>query len=203
MKVVVGLGNPGRDYEATRHNVGFMVVDELARGVGVTSWRRQFEAEVASDREGDEPVLYAKPQTFMNRSGRCVRQLLDFYQLSVNHLLVVCDDVNLELGRLRIRAKGSPGGHNGLKDVERHLGTSGYARLRIGVGAAQPGQLVDHVLSQFRPSELPVIREAVARAVQAVRVWVRHGTEVCMNQFNAAAKPDDPASPGDSGLKRS
>lgn len=203
MKVVVGLGNPGRDYEATRHNVGFMVVDELARGAGVTSWRRQFEAEVASDREGDEPVLYAKPQTFMNRSGRCVRQLLDFYQLGVNHLLVVCDDVNLELGRLRVRAKGSPGGHNGLKDVERHLGTAEYARLRIGVGAAQPGQLVDHVLSQFRPSELPVIREAVARAVQAVRVWLRHGTAVCMNQFNAAAKPDDPASPGDRGEKRS
>ncbi|HMP03060.1 MAG TPA: aminoacyl-tRNA hydrolase, partial [Gemmatales bacterium] len=137
-----------------------------------------------------EKVLYAKPQTFMNRSGRSVRQLLDFYQLGPERLLVVCDDVNLELGRLRVRAKGSAGGHNGLRDIERHLGTGEYARLRIGVGAAGAGQLVDHVLGRFRPSELPPIQDAIARAGAAVLAWIRHGTAHCMNEFNSSAKPD-------------
>jgi PTH1 family peptidyl-tRNA hydrolase len=190
MKVVVGLGNPGREYEATRHNVGFMVLDELAAGPGVGNWQTRFEAAVAEAREGDEKVLYAKPLTYMNRSGRCVRQLLDFYQVGTDNLLVVCDDVNLELGRLRVRAKGSPGGHNGLKDVERHLGSPVYARLRIGVGSAGPGALVDHVLGRFKPSELPILRDAVARAALAVLVWIRRGTADCMNEFNSSAKPD-------------
>jgi PTH1 family peptidyl-tRNA hydrolase len=187
MKIVVGLGNPGPRYQGTRHNVGFDVIDSLARGPGVGRSQSRFQAQVAEWLEGMEKVLLVKPDTFMNLSGRCVRQVVDFYQASVSDVLVVCDDVNLPLGRLRVRARGTHGGHNGLRDVQAHLGTTEYARLRIGVGAAQEsGELVDHVLGRFRPSERPVIDDAVALAAQAVVCWITRGTEACMNQFNAA-----------------
>jgi len=188
MRVVVGLGNPGKQYHGTRHNVGFAVVDGLAAGPSAGRFQSRFQAQVAELQEGDQKVLLVKPETFMNLSGRSVRQLVDFYQLELSDLLVVCDDVNLPIGKLRTRSKGSHGGHNGLRDIQNHLGTPDYARLRIGVGASEKGELVDHVLGRFRPSERPVIEEAVLLAIQAVSTWAQQGIEVCMNRFNAPAK---------------
>jgi PTH1 family peptidyl-tRNA hydrolase len=121
----------------------------------------------------------------MNLSGRAVRQLVDFYQLPLADLLVVCDDVNLPLGKLRVRARGTHGGHNGLRDIQSHLGTNEYGRLRIGVGAAENRELIDHVLGRFGPGEWPVIEGAVLDAAQAVLVWAMRGIEVCMNQVNS------------------
>jgi peptidyl-tRNA hydrolase, PTH1 family len=187
MKIVVGLGNPGARYAGTRHNVGYAVIDLLADSPHTGRFQGRFQAQVAEWSDGREKILLAKPETFMNLSGRSVRQLVDFYQLPMEALLVVCDDVNLPLGKLRVRARGSHGGHNGLRDIQNHLGTAEYARLRIGVG--RPGEtggpdLVDHVLGRFRPSEQAVMADAVERAAQAVMVWVEQGTEACMNQYN-------------------
>lgn len=185
MKVVVGLGNPGRRYQGTRHNVGFMVIDALAAGPEVGSFQGRFDGQVAEWREGEEKILLVKPETFMNLSGRCVRQVLDFYQVEVADLLVVCDDFNLPLGKLRFRARGTHGGQNGLRDIQQHLGTQEYARLRIGVGSPEEGEAVDHVLGKFRPSERSIMEEALAHAVQGVVLWAREGIEACMNQYNA------------------
>jgi PTH1 family peptidyl-tRNA hydrolase len=187
MKVVVGLGNPGRQYHGTRHNVGYAVIDGLAASPSCGRFQSRFSAQVAELIEGEQKVLLVKPQTFMNLSGRCVRQIVDFYQLELADLLIVCDDVNLPLGKLRIRPKGSAGGHNGLRDIQSHLGTTEYARLRIGVDAADEGELVDHVLGRFRPSERPVIEESIALAIQAVSVWAQLGLDTCMNRFNAGS----------------
>ncbi len=129
-------------------------------------------------------VLLVKPQTFMNLSGRCVRQIVDFYQLPLEDLLIVADDINLPLGKLRARAKGTHGGHNGLRDIQNHLGTTEYARLRIGVGAPDEHDTVDHVLGRFRPSERAVIEEALQAAVQAADLWLNKGIGDCMNRYN-------------------
>jgi peptidyl-tRNA hydrolase, PTH1 family len=185
MKIVVGLGNPGRNYAGTRHNVGFAVVDSLASGPGVSRFQSRFQAQVAEFIEGSEKILLLKPETFMNLSGRAVRQAVDFYNLPATELLVVCDDINLPLGKLRVRARGTHGGHNGLRDIQNHLGNTEYARLRIGVGAPKPDETVDHVLGRFRPTERPAIEDAVALAAQAVLMWASRGVEACMNEYNA------------------
>ena len=185
MKIVVGLGNPGKRYDGTRHNVGFDVIDSLAKGPGVSSYQDRFDAELAEFMEDGDKVLLMKPQTFMNLSGRAVRQALDFYQIEPANLLVVCDDINLPLGKLRFRARGTHGGHNGLRDIQNHLGGTEYSRLRIGVDAPESDQTVDHVLGRFRPSEKPVMEEAVATAAQGVMLWLREGTGACMNRYNA------------------
>lgn len=184
MKIVVGLGNPGSQYVSTRHNVGFAVIDLLAAGPDVGRSREKFEAAVAEMNRDAHKVLLVKPLTFMNLSGRSVRQLLEFYQVPVEELLLVCDDINLPLGKLRFRAKGATGGHKGLKSIQDHLGTSLYSRLRIGVGAPEGEDAVDYVLDRFRPSERKVIEEAIQLAAQAVLVWIEQGTEACMNRYN-------------------
>jgi len=189
MKIIVGLGNPGPKYAGTRHNVGFEVIDYLAAGPGCSAFREKFEAFVAELKEGDETVLLVKPLTFMNLSGRSVRAVLDFYKLAMEDVLVVCDDFNLPLGKLRVRAKGSHGGQNGLRNIQEQLGTDAYVRLRIGVG--EPGfDAVDHVLSKFKPGERATVEEAVATAAQAALVWVRRGTEAAMNQFNGPGESE-------------
>ncbi len=184
MKVVVGLGNPGRRYAGTRHNVGYDVLDLLAQGPRARAFADRFEAQVAELAEEPDRVLLVKPQTFMNLSGRCVRRVLDFYKVAPEDLLVVCDDINLPLGKLRARAHGTHGGHNGLRNIQEHLGTTEYSRLRVGIGAPEPGEAVDHVLSRFRASEIEPIRDAEARAVQAVLLWIHRGIQACMNQYN-------------------
>jgi PTH1 family peptidyl-tRNA hydrolase len=190
MKIIVGLGNPGAKYTCTRHNVGFEVIDALAAGPGCAPFREKFEASVAELKVGDETVLLVKPLTFMNLSGRSVRAVMDFYKLPVDQVLIVCDDFNLPLGKLRIRAKGSHGGQNGLRNIQERLGTDAYARLRIGVGQPGPGEAVDFVLSRFKPGERAAAEEAVALAVQAAVAWARNGIEVCMNRFNGSDDPD-------------
>lgn len=185
MKIIVGLGNPGRKYDGTRHNVGFDVIDRLAEAPGVSSFSSRFQALIAEAREDDEKVLLVKPETFMNLSGLAVRQLVDFYQCPAEDLLVICDDVNLPLGKLRFRAKGTHGGHNGLRDIQSHLGSTEYARLRIGVDAPGQADMVGHVLGKFRPAERAAMEDALSLATQAAAVWIRDGIQTCMNQYNS------------------
>jgi PTH1 family peptidyl-tRNA hydrolase len=187
MKVVVGLGNPGARYQRTRHNVGFDVVDSLAAGPHAGRCQSRFQAQVAEVLEDGEKLLLVKPETFMNLSGRSVRQVVDFFQVAATDLLIVCDDISLPLGKLRIRAKGTHGGHNGLRDIQNHLGGVEYARLRIGVDAPRD-DAIDHVLGRFRPAERAAIDDAVALAAQAVVFWARQGVEAAMNKYNAEAK---------------
>lgn len=191
MKIIVGLGNPGKRYAGTRHNVGFALIDTLAQSPNAGRFQERFDAEVAELVEESQKILLVKPQTFMNLSGQCVRQLVDFYQLPLEDLLVICDDINLPLGHLRIRARGSHGGHNGLRDIQAHLGTNEYSRMRIGVGAPEEEvDAADFVLDRFRATELPLINDAVLLASQAVVVWIHQDIEACMNQFNAKKKSD-------------
>src|SRR5262245_49009878 len=186
MKIVVGLGNPGRQYVGTRHNVGYDVIDLLAQSPKAGRFQSRFQDQVAELLEDDLKLLLVKPETFMNLSGRCVRQVLDFYQVEPGDLLVVCDDINLPLGKLRARAKGSHGGHNGLRDIQNHLGTTDYSRLKIGIDSPDENvDAADYVLSRFRHSEREVIADALRRASQAVIVWATRGIEGCMNEFNA------------------
>jgi len=191
MKVIVGLGNPGPKYAGTRHNVGFDVVDYLAAAPGCTPFREKFEAFVAELKEGDETVLLVKPLTFMNLSGRAVRAIADFYKVPIENLLVVCDDFNLPLGKLRVRTKGSHGGQNGLRNIQEQLGTDAYTRLRIGVGAPA-FDAVDHVLSKFKPGERAAVEDAIANAAQATLTWVRQGAEAAMNKFNGGDDKEKP-----------
>lgn len=183
-KLVVGLGNPGSRYAGTRHNVGFDVIDLLAGTPQAGPFQKRCDAQVAEWRDAELRLLLVKPLTFMNRSGWAVRQVVNYYQVPLADLLVVCDDINLPLGRLRVRARGTHGGHNGLRDIQNQLGTTEYARLRIGVGAPPEQGAVEHVLGRFPPSERPLIAQAEQRAAQAVLVWAGQGVEACMNQYN-------------------
>lgn len=193
MKLLVGLGNPGARYGDTRHNVGFRVIDALARRWSVDQWREQHQALVARVRAGDEALLVAKPVTFMNLSGEAVAGLAGFYKLAVADVLVVLDEVALPLGRLRAGRGGSHGGHNGLKSVIERLGTSDVARLRIGVGRGDGRkELADHVLGTFAVDERVEVEAAVLRAADAAVMFVTEGIERVMNAFNAVNDKQDP-----------
>jgi len=195
MKVVVGLGNPGQKYAGTRHNIGYMVIDYLAESPRAGRFQSRFQGQIAELIEEGEKILLVKPETFMNLSGRCIREVMSFYQVAVADLLVVCDDINLPLGKLRVRARGSDGGQKGLRDIQNHLGTVEYARLRIGIDSPGQADAADYVLSRFRPTERPAIEEAIANAAQAVIYWVRNGIEASMNKYNAG--PERPKKPKD------
>lgn len=202
MKLIVGLGNPGPKYRGTRHNVGFDVVDYLAEGPGAGPFRSRFHSQVTELNEAGQAMLLMKPETFMNLSGRAVRELVDFYKVPLEDLLVVCDDINLPLGKLRVRAKGSHGGHNGLRNIQEHLGTQEYARLRIGVdapGLKDDGGMIDHVLGRFRPSERATMEEAVQKAALAVLLWSREGIAVCMNRTNGPEESEKAKKTGSRG----
>lgn len=188
MKIVVGLGNPGQKYAGTRHNVGFEVLAALAARGASDRWKMRFQAEVVEAQLVGERVLLVAPQTYMNLSGRSVRAVVDFYKSSLPDVLVVCDDLDLECGRLRLRASGSAGGQKGLKSIIEQLGSMEFARLRVGIGRPSAGgDVVEYVLQSFRSHERPVIEAAVARAVQAVEMWVKEGAAAAMNQFNREA----------------
>jgi PTH1 family peptidyl-tRNA hydrolase len=188
-KLVVGLGNPGSRYEGTRHNVGFQVVDRLsACGSGVR-FARRFDSDLAEAEIEFHRVLLQKPQTFMNLSGRAVRQAMSFYKLDLPDILVVCDDLSLPLGRLRIRGGGSDGGQKGLRDTIAQLGSAEFPRMRIGIGERGETEATDFVLTRFRPAERPIIDDALILASQAVAVWVSQGLEAAMNRFNGPALP--------------
>lgn len=186
MKLVVGLGNPGRTYDHTRHNVGFAVVDELARRNGGSfrrSWR--FPAELAEVTLGGQAALLAKPRTFMNRSGEAAGPLARKKGVAAEDVVAVVDDVELPAGKLRIRRGGSAGGHNGLKSLIEHLGTDEFPRVRVGVGPVPAGQdRVEFVLGRFAPAERDVVAAAIERAAEAVEKAMRDGWERAMNEFN-------------------
>jgi len=186
MKLVVGLGNPGRKYQATRHNVGFEVIAELSRLFGGGQGRSNFQGETVDANLKGERALLLSPHTFMNKSGTSVVQARDFYKLANRDLLVVCDDLNLPLAKLRFRAKGSSGGQKGLDDIVRRLGGEDFARLRIGIGAPPDGwDAADYVLGKFAKAERSEIDAAIWRAADAVVAWAHEGVESCMNRFNA------------------
>ncbi len=184
MKIVVGIGNPGKRYEPTRHNLGFRVVDRLAAEHGVAVRRRRFDALVGEGQVEGRAVLLVKPQTYVNLSGSAVAPLLRWYRAAPEDLLVVCDDLNLELGNLRLRRQGSSGGHNGLQSVIQCLGTEEFARLRIGIGRGGDGDAVGHVLGSFQQGEHATTERTVAAAAEAVRLWTRLGVEAAMNEVN-------------------
>jgi PTH1 family peptidyl-tRNA hydrolase len=184
VKIVVGLGNPGREYSATRHNVGFLAVDELAGRWGVTSWKERFAAVVAEHR-GAETVLLVKPQTYMNLSGQSVAAFVRFYKLAVDDLVVVYDDVDLPAGKLRLRPGGGAGGHRGIESLFDHLGSDAFARVRIGVGRPpEHMETADYVLGRFAPAEQPLMAEAVKRAADAVEAVLKDGLAKAANEYN-------------------
>jgi len=186
MKLIVGLGNPGRRYEKTRHNVGFAVLAELVKRMGLSvKPRDKFHGELIEADAAGEKLLLLAPTTYMNLSGQSVLAARDFYDIPHADILVICDDLNLPVGRLRFRSGGSSGGQKGLSDIVLRLQTEEVPRLRIGIGSPPPGwDAADFVLSRFAPDEIPEMEKAVQKAAEAVDVWVREGLPACMNRYN-------------------
>jgi len=184
-KLIIGLGNPGREYVGTRHNVGWDAVDVLGKRHHIHVKARRSKAMVGEGEIAGEKVILAKPLTFMNLSGQAVGGLVRRHRLDPSSIIVICDDVHLPLGRLRIRGKGSAGGHKGLTSIIHALGTQDFARVRIGVGSPS-GDMVDHVLSRFKRAERTIAKESISRAADAVERILTEGIESAMNEFNTA-----------------
>ena len=182
--MIVGLGNPGKEYERTRHNVGFDVVDAFARQYGIEVKKKKFGGLVGDGMIGGKKVLLVKPQKYMNLSGQVVATAVGFYRLSIDKIIVVTDDMALEPGRIRLRAKGSAGGHNGLSDIKNKLGSQDYARLRVGIGRSEYIIARDYVLGRPTADEKELIDEAVKRSKEALFCWVNEGIEPAMNKYN-------------------
>ncbi|MDD4334069.1 MAG: aminoacyl-tRNA hydrolase [Desulfotomaculaceae bacterium] len=186
MKLIAGLGNPGREYAATRHNIGFMAIDRLAHKLGVSVDKKKFKALFTQGRIGPEKVLLAKPQTYMNLSGEAVSALLRWHKLGPADLIVVFDDMDLPPGKLRIRQEGGSGGHKGMESIIMSLGTEGFTRLRIGVGKpADPGfDGAGYVLSRLAGDDVKIFEESVNLAAEAIHCMVSTGVENAMNEYN-------------------
>jgi PTH1 family peptidyl-tRNA hydrolase len=185
MKIVLGIGNPEDAYAATRHNCGFRVVDRLAQQAGVSLRRARVRARLATARIEETPVLLVEPDTYVNRTGEVVPTLLREREADAADLLVICDDMNLPVGTLRVRARGSAGGHHGLESVIAHLGGSvDFPRIRIGIGSPGTGDGAAYVLAPFPKADRPAMEEAFARAAEAAACWIRSGIEACMNAYN-------------------
>jgi PTH1 family peptidyl-tRNA hydrolase len=203
MKLVVGLGNPGSEYVGTRHNIGFDVIDALANKLGSSGEfnriaKSKFDAlamELPYMRLDGQPekILLLKPMTFMNASGRSVQSAMAFYQLSPADIMVVLDDLALPCGKIRLRAGGSSGGHNGLRDIERAIATTEYPRLRMGIDPAPPQiRGKDYVLGRFSPEQHELMKPAIVKATNAVTIWIDKGITLAMTQFNADEKKEEP-----------
>jgi peptidyl-tRNA hydrolase, PTH1 family len=191
MKLIVGLGNPGREYEQTRHNLGFRVVDRLATRWSISVAREKFQARVGDGAVGGVRTMLMKPMTFMNRSGTSVLAAVQFHKVDpAQDLLVISDDLDLPVGRLRIRAQGASGGHKGLGDIQARLGSGDFARLRIGIDKSVE-DAVEHVLATFRPEEREPVECAIDRAADAAECWLRDGITTVMNRYNRA-ESDNP-----------
>ena len=184
--LLVCLGNPGKQYENTRHNIGFMAADELERREGVKVNKLRYRALTGEMRLGDQRVLVMKPQTYMNLSGEAVKLAGAFYKIPPERVLVISDDVSLPLGKLRIRGNGSAGGHNGLKNIIAHLGTDAFPRIKVGVGAPQhpEHEMVDWVIGNFTPAEKKVVADAVGRALDAALCLMEKGVSEAQNRYN-------------------
>jgi len=183
MKVIVGLGNPGRKYSNTRHNIGFMVLDEMARRYSVEKEEYRFDAIIGHIRLEGEKVLLVKPLTYMNLSGKAVQPVMRWYKLDLNELIVVYDDMDLAPGHLRLRAMGGSGGHKGINSIIDRLGTKEFARIRIGIGRPA-NEAIDWVLGSFSPEEQKLMDAAIGRAADALEYWVKMGIERAMNKYN-------------------
>ena len=188
IKMVVGLGNPGDEYVDTRHNTGFKVIDSLAKLLKIDVGKRKFGARFGSGEFADKKLILLKPWQFMNRSGQAVVTTVGFYKLGVGDLLVVTDDMDLEPGRIRIRAKGTAGGHNGLADIIDKLGTNEFARCRIGIGSSGEEEAVDYVLDKPTEAEKPLLAGAIEKARDAVLCWIEYGVEAAMNKFSSGSE---------------
>lgn len=198
MFLIVGLGNPGAQYARTRHNIGWLVLDELSRRWNIELGRTNCEAKVGGGIISEQRVTFAKPQTYMNLSGRSVAALMRYQNVPKERILVITDDLNLPVGKLRLRANGSHGGHNGLRSIAQHLGNNEYARLRFGVGEPPQNEREekgtrDFVLRPFMADEMPSVEAAIARASDCVETFVREGVEIAMNRFNAEPSASKPA----------
>ncbi len=188
MRMVVGLGNPGDRYLDTRHNMGFMVIDSLAEALKIEVRKRKFGARFGSGEFADTKLILLKPWQFMNRSGQAVATAAGFYRLDVGDLLVVSDDLDLEPGRVRLRAKGSAGGHYGLTDIAEKLGTNEFARCQVGIGRSDRQEAVSYVLERPAKDEKPLLATAMERARDAVFCWIECGIETAMNEFNRVSE---------------
>ncbi len=184
--IIIGLGNPGRNYAKTRHNIGFMVVDELARRGGDGTNRKRFRSELYETRLATGKTILVKPQTYMNESGHAVREVLGWYRVDTEQAIVLVDDLDLPFGQLRIRQRGSAGGHNGLRSIIGQLGSDAFPRLRIGIGRG-PNQAKAHVLSHFAPEEQQSLPQVIDAAADAVELWMAEGIVTAMNQVNGRA----------------
>lgn len=184
MKILVGLGNPGEKYAKTRHNLGFMIVDRLAKRFGVEVNKRRFRSLVGKIPLADDGLILVKPLTYMNRSGLSVKGVLEHYACSTDSLMVICDDLNLPLGKLRIRKKGSSGGHKGLESIISSLDSTEFPRLRIGLGLPPQGLASGYVLAPFSKEEKGVIDEALELACEAVIDWAKSGIDECTKKYN-------------------
>ena len=200
MKVIAGLGNPGAEYANTPHSIGFEVVDAVARGIGA-SWKgsSSFKGELATGLLGGVKVLLVKPQTYMNLSGECVSPVLKYHNATINDLLVVSDDIDLPVGRLRIRKGGSAGGHNGLKSVIERTGSPDFVRMRIGVGRdpRSRSNVIGHVLGKVSPEDRQAMDEVVATAAEAVGASENENLETAMNRYNGWTAPAVAATAGE------
>lgn len=184
MYAIIGLGNPDKKYDKTRHNVGFDVIDELAAQMGIDVKTKRHKALCGVGQIGSEKVILVKPQTYMNLSGESVRAVMDFYKLNAtSDIIVIADDISLPTGKIRIRTKGSAGGHNGLKSIISHAGTDGFTRIKVGVGVGE-GDLIKHVLGKFSKGERPLVDEAIRNAASAAEVIIIYDAQAAMNKFN-------------------
>ncbi len=184
MKIVIGLGNPGSKYTKTRHNVGFMVVDKFIKNSNVGFTKKYRDSVISKCIIEGEEILFVKPQLFMNLSGGPTKRIVEKYGCNLDEILVILDDINLPLGKTRIREKGSSGGHNGLKSISNHLKTTCFPRLRIGVGSCHPEDTKDFVLSRFTKEENDVIQGVLDKACKAINYWVTTDINNCMSLFN-------------------
>lgn len=185
MKIIAGLGNPGPEYSATRHNVGFLAVEELAKRWGAEAWRSRHEALCAEYRGGSEPVLLVKPQTYMNLSGVAVGELMRWYKLGAADIIVIYDDLDLPAGKLRLRPQGGSGGHKGIESLLVHLGSDTFCRIRIGIGRPPAGwETANYVLGRFTPEETPLMAAAIERAAAAAECILKQGIDKAMNLYS-------------------
>lgn len=185
MYIVVGLGNPGSKYERTRHNIGFLTIDELSRRHGVKVNKLKFKSLVGEGRIGTEKVVFVKPQTYMNLSGQAVREVMDFYKTSHDKLFVIYDDIDLSAGQLRIRKQGSSGTHNGMRNIIYLCGYDDFPRFRLGIsGEQRRGDLADYVISNFSKEEIPVVASSIEKCADAVEMAIEHSIDMAMNRFN-------------------